>query len=39
VNLSFVVLEEDADRAVRLLHRGLALDAEYAAGETGAARS
>ena len=31
VNLSFVVLENDADRAVRLLHRGLGLDAEVAA--------
>jgi aspartate kinase len=28
VNLSFVVRLEDADRAVRLLHRGLGLDAE-----------
>jgi aspartate kinase len=28
VNLSFVVREEDADRTVRLLHRGLGLDAE-----------
>jgi aspartate kinase len=28
VNLSFVVRESDADRAVRLLHRGLGLDAE-----------
>ncbi len=28
VNLSFVVRGEDADRAVRLLHRGLGLDAE-----------
>ena len=28
VNLSFVVREEDADRAVRLLHRGLGLDLE-----------
>lgn len=28
VNLSFVVREEDADRSVRLLHRGLGLDAE-----------
>ena len=28
VNLSFVVAEEDADRAVRLLHRGLGLDLE-----------
>ncbi|HEY2954814.1 MAG TPA: aspartate kinase [Candidatus Eisenbacteria bacterium] len=31
VNLSFVVAEEDADRAVRLLHRGLGLDLEAAA--------
>jgi len=30
VNLSFVVRESDADRAVRLLHRGLGLDAERA---------
>jgi len=30
VNLSFVVREEDVDRAVRLLHRGLGLDAEPA---------
>ena len=28
VNLSFVVREEEADRAVRLLHRGLGLDAD-----------
>jgi aspartate kinase len=28
VNLSFVVREEDADRAVRLLHRGLGLDVD-----------
>lgn len=28
VNLSFVVREADSDRAVRLLHRGLGLDAE-----------
>jgi aspartate kinase len=28
VNLSFVVRDEDADRAVRLLHRGLGLDAD-----------
>ncbi|MBI1798483.1 MAG: aspartate kinase [Candidatus Eisenbacteria bacterium] len=28
VNLSFVVRDEDADRAVRLLHRGLGLDVE-----------
>jgi aspartate kinase len=27
INLSFVVLQEHADRAVRLLHRGLGLDA------------
>ena len=34
VNLSFVVREEDADRAVRLLHRGLGLDMEVVeAGE------
>jgi aspartate kinase len=31
VNLSFVVREEDADRSVRLLHRGLGLDAELPA--------
>jgi aspartate kinase len=31
VNLSFVVREQDADKAVRLLHRGLGLDAELAA--------
>ncbi len=31
VNLSFVVAEADADRAVRLLHRGLGLDAELPA--------
>jgi aspartate kinase len=44
VNLSFVVREGDAERAVRLLHRGLGLDAEIAtatatatAGVTGAA--
>jgi aspartate kinase len=30
VNLSFVVAEEDADRSVRLLHRGLGLDLEAA---------
>jgi len=30
VNLSFVVAEEDADRAVRLLHRGLGLDLDAA---------
>jgi hypothetical protein len=28
VNLSFVVREEDADKTVRLLHRGLGLDVE-----------
>ena len=33
VNLSFVVREEDADRSVRLLHRGLGLDAESPAPE------
>jgi aspartate kinase len=27
INLSFVVKQEDADRAVLLLHRGLGLDA------------
>jgi aspartate kinase len=31
VNLSFVVRQEDADRAVRLLHRGLGLDVEVEA--------
>ena len=31
VNLSFVVRDEDADKAVRLLHRGLGLDVEVAA--------
>jgi len=31
VNLSFVVREQDADKVVRLLHRGLGLDAELAA--------
>ncbi|MCC6649819.1 MAG: aspartate kinase [Candidatus Eisenbacteria bacterium] len=35
VNLSFVVREDDADRTVRLLHRGLGLDAEV--GERSAA--
>ncbi len=30
INLSFVVQEQDADRAVRLLHRGLGLDAPAA---------
>ncbi len=39
VNLSFVVKNEDADRAVRLLHRGLGLDREPAPRtEAGAAR-
>ena len=31
VNLSFVVRDEDADKVVRLLHRGLGLDAEVTA--------
>jgi len=31
VNLSFVVAEREAARVVRLLHRGLGLDAEVAA--------
>jgi aspartate kinase len=35
VNLSFVVRDEDAERAVRLLHRGLGLDAETAAASAG----
>jgi hypothetical protein len=39
VNISFVVREEDADRVVRLLHRGLGLDAEVGAGAPGAARN
>ena len=41
VNLSFVVREEDADPAVRLLHRGLGLDrvTAAAAGATGRAAS
>jgi aspartate kinase len=34
VNLSFVVKDEDADRSVRLLHRGLGLDLEPAARAT-----
>jgi aspartate kinase len=38
VNLSFVVREEDADRAVRLLHRGLGLDAEPAVEPAKAAK-
>jgi aspartate kinase len=37
VNLSFAVREEEADRAVRLLHRGLGLDAERERAEIGAA--
>jgi aspartate kinase len=37
VNLSFVVREADADRVVRLLHRGLGLDAEVHAGTPDAA--
>ena len=37
VNLSFVVREVDADRVVRLLHRGLGLDAEVSAGTQDAA--
>jgi aspartate kinase len=36
VNLSFVVREEDAERAVRLLHRGLGLDAEVLSAAAGA---
>ncbi|MFN8588496.1 MAG: aspartate kinase [Candidatus Eisenbacteria bacterium] len=36
VNLSFVVRGEDADRTVRLLHRGLGLDAEMATGAAAA---
>ena len=39
VNTSFVVREEDADRVVRLLHRGLGLDAEVEAEVQGAARN
>ena len=31
VNLSFVIASREADRVVRLLHRGLGLDAELAA--------
>ncbi len=38
VNLSFVVREEDADRAVRLLHRGLGLDAISEAATAGSVR-
>ena len=36
VNLSFVVRGEDADRAVRLLHRGLGLDLERETATAGA---
>jgi len=36
VNLSFVVREDDADRTVRLLHRGLGLDAEAPTGASSA---
>jgi aspartate kinase len=38
VNLSFVVRLEDADRAVRLLHRGLGLDVEAGAAVSAAGR-
>jgi aspartate kinase len=34
VNLSFVIREDEADRAVRLLHRGMGLDAEVEARVT-----
>lgn len=37
VNLSFVVREENADRVVRLLHRGLGLDIEMTAARPPAA--
>lgn len=36
VNLSFVVAEREASRVVRLLHRGLGLDAEVPAGSAAA---
>ncbi len=36
VNLSFVVREEEADKVVRLLHRGLGLDVELGAMRAGA---
>jgi aspartate kinase len=39
VNLSFVVADEDAERAVRLLHRGLGLDLEASAEAQASARS
>ena len=38
VNLSFVVRIEDADRAVRLLHRGLGLDMEREPAAVGGRR-
>jgi aspartate kinase len=38
VNLSFVVAEDDADRAVRLLHRGLGLDLDAATPASSAAQ-
>lgn len=38
VNLSFVVRGEDADRAVRLLHRGLGLDLERVEAVSGATK-
>ena len=38
VNLSFVVAEDDADRAVRLLHRGLGLDLDAATPAPSAAQ-
>jgi aspartate kinase len=34
VNLSFVVADKDADKVVRLLHRGLGLDVESAVSES-----
>ena len=36
VNLSFVVADREASRVVRLLHRGLGLDADVAAGSAAA---
>jgi len=39
VNLSFVVREDDAEKCVRLLHRGLGLDVEPASTTAGAARA
>ena len=38
VNLSFVVRGEDAERAVRLLHRGLGLDLERVGAGSAEAR-